>query len=58
MFDYNEVKRQVAEAVNTYDGDYDVDGIVDEIRDTTDYDDVDDIPSDEWARIVMNHDDA
>lgn len=55
MFDFNHIAAEVTEALSEFTDEYDIKGITEEIRDTTSYTDVDDIPSDEFWDIVLNH---
>lgn len=55
MFDYSFIKDQILDAVYGYESDFDIDGIIDELRDMG-VRDVDDIDTDEWHDLLMRHD--
>lgn len=55
MFDYRDARQQAEDYLGGFREDYDIDGIVDEMRDL-DTDDIDAIDPDEWTEIVERHD--
>ena len=55
MFDYRDARQQVEDYLGDFLDDYDIDGIIDEMRDL-DTDDVDAIDTDDWTDFVERHD--
>lgn len=57
MFDYATIKQQVADYVSEHEQDYDLDGIMDELRERYDWiTDVDDVDQDDFLDIIERHD--
>lgn len=57
MFDYATIKQQVTDYVSEYEQDYDLDGIMDELRERYDWiTDVDDVDQDDFLDIIERHD--
>ena len=57
MFDYATIKQQVTDYVSEHEQDYDLDGIMDELRERYDWiTDVDDVDQDDFLDIIERHD--
>lgn len=57
MFDYATIKRQVTDYVSEHEQDYDLDGIMDELRERYDWiTDVDNVDQDDFLDIIERHD--
>ena len=57
MFDYATIKNQVTDYVSEYEQDYDIDGIMDELRERYGWAaTIDDIDQDEFVSIVESYD--
>lgn len=57
MFDYATIKQQVTDYVIEHEQDYDLDGIMDELRERYDWiTDVDDVDQDDFLDIIERHD--
>lgn len=57
MFDYATIKQQVTDYVSEHERDYDLDGIMDELRERYDWiTDVDDVDQDDFLDIIERHD--
>lgn len=57
MFDYATIKQQVTDYVSEHEQDYDLDGIMDELRERYDWiTDVDNVDQDDFLDIIERHD--
>lgn len=57
MFDYATIKQQVTDYVSEHEQDYDLDGIMDELRERYDWiTDMDDVDQDDFLDIIERHD--
>lgn len=57
MFDYSTIKQQVIDYISEYERDFDIDAIMDELRDVEpEIAGIDDLDQDDFTAIVERHD--
>lgn len=55
MFDYSKINGQILDYISGYEDDFDIDGIMDELREM-EIRDIDDLDTGEWNDLMSRHD--